>query len=360
MGENTSIEWADHSWNPWIGCTKVSAACDFCYAEVERATKALGVAWGAGQPRHRTSLGNWRQPLRWAREAAAAGRRDRVFTASLADVFDVEVGDEWRDDLFALICATPALDWLVLTKRPKVMRDYLLRRYANPGPWLDAAERLVRAKVLPPNGVDLVAAAITVRPLVNLWCGTTVEDQPMADLRIPLLLETPAVRRFLSMEPLLGLVDIERHLNGGLTVAEWEARALSGTDPYGFRPAYPRIDWVIVGGESGPHARPMHPDWVRLLRNLCATAGVAFFMKQWGEWKPHAVRAGGNLGDDVRAGRVRIVHPTGEDEVAVFNRTGINTIPGSRYMARVGKKAAGRLLDGVLHDAVPPPLGMAA
>jgi len=164
MAETTGIEWAHSTFNPWIGCTRVSAACDHCYAATLGHNR-FGVEWGAGEPRRRTSPGNWREPIRWNKAAAAAGERRRVFCASLADVFDAEVADEWRQDLFALIDATPALDWLLLTKRPKLMAEWS-QRQALPS---------------------------------NVWAGTTVEDQKMANLRIPQLLQVQGgAVRFLS------------------------------------------------------------------------------------------------------------------------------------------------------------------
>lgn len=220
MGEVTGIGWTDHTFNPWVGCTAVSPACDRCYAK----------AWAAriGQPelwegkRRLTSDANWREPVKWNRVAGALGIRSRVFTASLADVFDTEVSDDWRDKLFALIDTTLNLDWQVLTKRPKVMRDYLARS-----------------------------------PLRrNVWAGTTVENQDMLVARLPYLRDTRAAVHFLSVEPMLG--------------------------PMLLGPSAQHVDWVICGGESGPGARPMNPAWPRALRDECADAGIAFFFKQWG------------------------------------------------------------------------------
>ncbi|AWJ91448.1 phage Gp37/Gp68 family protein (plasmid) [Azospirillum baldaniorum] len=328
MAENSAIEWTDATFNPWIGCTKVSPACDHCYAETLSKAR-LGVPWGAGQPRRRTSVQNWNLPLRWNRKAEKEGRRMRVFCASLADVFDAEVSDEWRNDLFDLIDRAPNLDWLLLTKRPAVAR-----------------------KVMP----------ATPRP--NVWLGTTVESQAMAETRIPHLLATPAAVRFLSMEPLLGPVDLTRVVisegpaefygHPNITKARFTVNALAGVQSFGWR----SLDWVIVGGESGPKARPMHPDWARSLRDQCAAADVPFLFKQWGEWAPmDAARIvkdipipprGGIHGDWVKryvvfaddAGAVRV-------QAEPFSALD-NTL-----MYRVGKKAAGRYLDGVLHDALP-------
>lgn len=175
-------------------------------------------------------------------------------------------------------------------------------------------------------------------PLPNVWLGVSAEDQPRWEERVTELRRTPAVVRFVSAEPLLGAID------PGLDLVDGRINP-TGT---------PGIDWVIVVGESGPGARPMHPDWPRSLRDQCAAAGVPFFYKQWGEWAPHKPVPGGDLGGAVRAGLVRIVHPTGQSDVEVSIATGgRNTIPGSRYMARVGKAVAGRLLDGVEHSEFP-------
>ena len=185
MAKNSAIEWTDHTFNPWIGCTKVSPGCDHCYAEARMDSRLHVVQWGAGQPRKRTSAANWKEPLRWQREAAdfraTYGRRQRVFCSSLADVFDNAVDPAWRADLFRLIEATPDLDWLLLTKRIG-----------------NAAQMMFLAR-----GGHL--------PLLpNVWIGATIVNQEEADRDIPKLLAVPARVRFLSMEPLLGPVDLER------------------------------------------------------------------------------------------------------------------------------------------------------
>lgn len=248
MGENTAIEWCDHSWNPWSGCTRVSAACDHCYAEAmaKRAPRTFG-SWVPGGARKRTSEANWREPLRWNRAAEKVGGRFRVFCASMADVFDNQVYPAWRCDLWDLIWETAHLDWLLLTKRPQNI-----------------------AKMLPVKAQG--ALADWGRGWPNVWLGTTVENQAEADRRIPHLLSVPAHVHFVSCEPLLGPLDIRRHLIGhedhGGT-----GQCIGWTPP---------IDWVICGGESGPRARPMHPDWARSLRDQCQAAGAPFFMKQMG------------------------------------------------------------------------------
>lgn len=218
MAENSKIEWTTHTFNPWVGCTKVSPACDHCYAE-GWAKRTGGAALWQGE-RRRTTAANWRNPVKWNAAAFKSGVRPRVFCASLADVFDNQVSDEWRLDLIRLIAETPWLDWLLLTKRPQLVARMM------PDQWWSGWN--------------------------HIWLGTTVENQTEVKRRIPHLRATHARTKFLSCEPLLeGIVP-----------------DLSG------------IDWVICGGESGGGARDMHPDWARSLRDDCAAEGVAFFMKQ--------------------------------------------------------------------------------
>jgi protein gp37 len=311
MSANSKIEWTDHTFNPWIGCTKVSPACDHCYAEVSTPSRTLGVVWGAGQPRRRTSPGNWAMPLRWDAQATAFaaqhGRRQRVFCASLADVFDNEVPDEWRADLFALIEATPNLDWLLLTKR------------------IGNAEHMM-----------FTARGGHLPLLPNLWLGATICNQAEADRDIPKLLKVPARVRFLSMEPLLGPVNLHPWLCAHGDASKPEQKFSAWCSPAN------SLHWVIVGGESGHEARPMHPDWVRSLRDQCAAAGVPFLFKQWGEWGPLPEAA--MVGDA----------PVGHFAQGQFCAGSI-VLGGSAdgLMQRIGKKAAGRLLDGVQHDGSP-------
>ena len=250
MAENTKIEWADHTFNPWTGCTKVSPACDHCYAE-GWAKRSGHVKWGSGQPRRRTSDANWRMPLKWNREAERTGVRPRVFCASLADVFDNEVDPAWRADLFKLIADTRNLDWLLLTKRV--------------GNVMKMANEVADMPRLGSHTGHLIAHQWrNGSPPKNVWLGATVVNQEEADRDIPKLLAVPAAKRFLSIEPMLSHIDIKSYLNRHMEHAVL------------------RIDWVIVGGESGPGARPMSPDWARSIRDQCEEAGVALFVKQMG------------------------------------------------------------------------------
>jgi protein gp37 len=277
MGETTEIAWTDATFNPWIGCTKVSPGCANCYAAAQDARWGHD-RWGKGKPRGRTSPANWRKPLAWnakaerlAFEAMQLKRpvmRPRVFCASLADVFDPEVPREWRLDLFELIEKTPALDWLVLTKRPEGFADFF-------------------------GGESGAGEAAPMLP--NLWLGVTAENQAEAERRIPLLLMQPAVVRFVSAEPLLGPLDLSKWI--WPMCWSWDARFRT---PEAARAAGARaelkrqslvsaharfIDWCIVGGESRQNfgqPRPFDVAWARNLVEQCRGAGVAPFVKQLG------------------------------------------------------------------------------
>jgi protein gp37 len=353
MAETTEISWADSTFNPWIGCTKVGPGCDHCYAKADFDDRKHRVVWGAGQARSRTGPENWKKPLQWDalrffqctrcgwRGALPGVKRNpkrlafyshadcggdlvdarrRVFCASLADVFDNEVDPVWRRDLFALIEKTPNLDWLLLTKRIG-----------------NAARMIAEAQ-----GDQPPVSKWAAWPLPNVWIGATVVNQEEADRDIPKLLDTPAPVRFLSMEPLLGAVDLTPHLWGRPKPC-WDCPkdedCECGYLRRGFFTTDGKIDWVIVGGESGHGARPMHPTWARNLRDQCAAAGVPFLFKQWGEWLPVENDGGelypdGHGGDEIQ-GRFKAVLLEGQD------------------LARVGKKSAGRLLDGVEHNGFP-------
>lgn len=373
MSENTKIEWCDHTFNPWEGCTKVSPGCAHCYAENRNSRFGGGTApnWGKGAPRRRTSASNWAQPIKWNRDAIHAKaahwppsvpfERPRVFCASLADWLDDEVPIEWLADLLDLIRQTPHLDWLLLTKRPENWRH----RICTAGDWM-----LLHGKVSEYSSFVSPWLHVVPKPPANVWVGTSVEDQPRADSRIPALLRIPARVHFLSMEPLLGSVDLNSSRGGTLWIGG--QRGCGGTHFHHGRagevihgvlhdgdPVVPHhhhdercrkgLDWVIVGGESGPKARPMHPDWARSLRDQCAAAAVAFFFKQWGEWTP-----GENL--TTQSGRLQCASYAGgswEFYTQTDKQSENCHADDSPDVYRVGKSAAGRLLDGVEHGAFP-------
>lgn len=238
MAETTGISWADHTFNPWIGCTEVSAGCDNCYArDFTRNRMGLQV-WGAGAPRRRTSPAYWRQAKKWAAAALQAGVRRRAFP-SMCDPFDAEVPEEWRQEFLALCEETPGLDWLLLTKRPNMVLKMVPPRWLEPAGW--------------PS---------------NVWIGTSVEDERVV-WRIEHLVKVPAPVRFLSLEPLLGPLNLDPVFPGTAHSADWLAE----------------LDWVIVGGESGSKRRPFELAWAEDIRRQCEAAGVAFWFKQVGAFK---------------------------------------------------------------------------
>lgn len=311
MAETTHISWGDSTFNPWIGCTKVSPACDHCYAEVSTPSRTMQVQWG-NHPRHRTSPSYWKAPLNWNRKAALAGTRPFVFGGSLCDVFDNQVDPQWRADYFELIRATPHLVWLLLTKRPQNI------------------ERMsIEAGGLPTN------AAI----------GCTVVTQIEANRDIPILVRAKhalgALFAFLSMEPLVELVDLDYPTSiwpdgPPMCCSGFECGCMGKpADP----PLIYGIDWVLTGGESdqgGQRGRPAPGAWFREVRDVCAEHGVAYQHKQNGEFV------------DVTTEQLLNV-----DTQRQINEGSLVITADGWPMRGVGKKVAGRLLDGVLHDARP-------
>ena len=244
MAENSGIEWTHHTFNPWMGCTKVSPACDHCYAE--RDTKRFGrVTWG--ESRVRTAVSTWKQPEKWNRDAEKLDYRPRVFCSSLADVFDnhSSITSGWRGDLWHLIARTPHLDWLLLTKRPQNIDKMMPETYGAPA-W--------------GNGWP------------NVWLGITAENQQEYDRRWLHLATIPAAVRFISYEPALGPLSIA-----------------GGNLP----------NWVIAGGESGPLYREADADWYRAIRDECEMYGVPFLFKQWSGPNQKAIKAMGRELDGV-------------------------------------------------------------
>ncbi|HVU18479.1 MAG TPA: phage Gp37/Gp68 family protein [Candidatus Didemnitutus sp.] len=276
MAKNSHIEWTHHTFNPWWGCTKVSPACDNCYAELW--AKRVGAkVWGHTASRRFFGDSHWKEPVAWNAEAERNGERARVFCASMADVFERRADlNPPRERLWKLIESTPWLDWLLLTKRPQ--------NAAKMVPWGNSWRK-------------------------NVWIGTTVENQKFAELRLPHLLALPASVRFLSCEPLLGPIDLTKWIGSGA--------------------GFP-IDWVIAGGESGPKARPMHPDWARGLMRQCQANEIAFHFKQWGHWVPAEISGA----------------PEDAEEIAFDDARSVR-------MTRLPKKVAGRILEGLTWDQVP-------
>ena len=275
MAENSKIEWCHHTFNPWIGCTKVSPGCANCYAENQDSRwKHTAEGWGKGKPRKRTSEANWKKPLQWNKQAKKEGVRYRVFCASLADWLDDEIPIEWLVDLLSLIRETPHLDWLLLSKRLENWKERI-------------GDAAFYART---NGGDMSMFCEWGhgKPPQNVWLGTSVEDQKRADERIPHLISIPAKVRFLSCEPLLGPVDV---FHTAIPERIHQDDGLNGD-----------IHWVIAGGESGPNARPMHPDWVRSLKDQCE--GMASFLfKQWGAHDEHGNRVGKSKAGRILDGR---------------------------------------------------------
>jgi protein gp37 len=378
---DTGISWTDETWNPVVGCSIVSPACTNCYAmamaaRIERMsggkTHYLGTTkvvngkpvWTGNlvrAPDHIVTA-----PLRWKRPR-------RIFVNSMSDLFHGDMPEEWIDEVFAVMALSPQHTFQILTKRPERMRAYLTRD------WASAARFHVESLTLPTISKNAGNAQERLRrytlpglphPLENVWLGVTAEDQARADERIPPLLSTPAAVRFVSAEPLLGPIDLRWALfqNPILIGIGFLKRGRFSPGLENLRP----LDWVIVGGESGPAARPTHPDWIRSIRDQCAAPGVAFHFKQWGEWAPICNLADGEADTLYRSNRVA---EEGEDQLAldeIYGRTckvpvehlgyggakGLDAFfdvegKGGMTLFKLGKARAGRTLDGRIHDAFP-------
>ena len=279
MGKDSKIEWTDHTFNPWWGCVKISPACRNCYAETW-AKRTGHQLWGAAAPRRYFGESHWNEPVIWNRVAEERGQRKKVFCSSMADVFESNPTlDQTREKLWDLIDRTTCLDWLLLTKRPENIQTLC---------------RWGKSQVWP----------------ANVWLGATVESQEWAEQRLPHLLQHQSAIRFLSCEPLIGALDLSHWMGKGL------------------RP----IDWIIVGGESGPHSRPLDPAWAVGLRDFCQARRIPFLFKQWGHWAPEETPH--NLVRRPKTASIR-------------NGTQVTK------MIALGKSRAGKLLDGLQHDGVP-------
>ncbi|PZQ79888.1 MAG: phage Gp37/Gp68 family protein [Ancylobacter novellus] len=400
MADRTGIEWTDATWNPIVGCSVVSPGCTNCYA-MRQASRIALMAAGAGQVSHYAGTTQpskagpvWTgrmklapesiltQPLRWRRPR-------KIFVNSMGDLFHEDVPDEWIDRVFAIMALTPQHTYQVLTKRSARMRAYMAG-HESKIPYLGRMplERvhLEAAAHMEGDGgyMDALKRAGNIYslyldapwPLPNVWLGVSAEDQRRANERVPDLLATPAAVRFISGEPLLGLVDLTRididgesemdALNPSMWLDEiqrwrgssdtWEEDFL---DWFGLHEMpdggkiHPTLDLVIVGGENGP--RPMNPEWARALRDQCAAAGTAFFFKQWGSWAPGEWTF--DLDDhlhftpDDDAVPVKGLNLAGADARMIWSAQ--NRTPEGRGFLNVGKRAAGRRLDGVEHNAMP-------
>lgn len=366
MADKSAIEWTDATWNPIVGCSIVSPGCVRCYAmRMAARIEAMGGAKHyAGTTQASKAGAVWTgklalaperiqtQPLRWKEPR-------RIFVNSMGDLFHEDVPDEWIDQVFAVMAVTPHHTHQVLTKRANRMRRYLAdpttRRRVYDLACSLVIERQIEVVLMAP-GIDERHAPPGPRvyldrwPLPNVWLGVSAERQQEADERIPELLATPAAVRFVSAEPLLGPIDFTRlslgrsKATGGELAGydvEFTLNALTGAPKTGI----PALDWIIVGGESGPGARGMHPAWARSIRDQCRDASTAFFFKQWGAWAPSTPEAAS--GNPRSGWRCLAAHPH------VARAQELYPEAGAEFIANVGKKAAGRLLDGIEHNGMP-------
>jgi protein gp37 len=348
MADNTHIEWTDATWNPITGCGVVSPGCTNCYAMrlagtrlqhhwsrkgLTTASKA-GPVWN-GQVRLNEEWLD--QPLRWKRPR-------RIFVCAHGDLFHESVPDAWIDKVFAVMALAPQHTFQVLTKRAGRMRDYFA--HVEQPYRVDQELDLMVA-----NGASKAKTGQEYEPhwpLANVHLGVSVEDQARADERIPILLDTPASVHWVSAEPLLGWLGLEAYLwrkvvgSADILTDRMVDEGWSHPGGQGDRPA---LDWVVAGGESGPGARPMHPDWVRQIRDDCAAAGVPFLFKQWGDFVPIETCDDGAKLVCMEDGAAS---PAFDDD----ERHPVITAHGREFW-RIGKRAAGRTLDGVTHDAYP-------
>lgn len=316
MGINSAIEWTTHTFNPWWGCTKVSPACDHCYAETWAKRTGFEI-WGQDATRRFFGDKHWAEPLKWSRDAEKTGERSRVFCASMCDILeDRRDLDASRQRLWDLIEETPFLDWLLLTKRPQSYQRML------PAAWRE-------------------------NPRPHVWLGATVES-PEYLWRVVYLLVVRAAVHWISAEPLLASVDFKPHLFrlkcGACRTELWPSQ-FRGECPVcgnGTVQEIPGLGLIIVGGESGPKARPSHPRWFRDVRDQCVAAGVPYFFKQHGDWASEAATIGDAQPESIGPDRARWISPDG-----VVSPTGEGLMKkGDALVVRVGKKIAGAILDG--------------
>jgi protein gp37 len=361
----SSIEWTQATWNPIVGCSIVSPGCTNCYA-MKMAARIEGMnaeAYASGRkptaPQYDGTTKNVNGNNVWTGKLSLAGestlleplRRRKpttYFVNSMSDLFLAPW--EWIDQAFCVMAQTPHHTYQILTKRGKEMREYC-SRFGNVVTIAD--DKISEMKIVP-GGI------VKVWPLPNVWLGVSTERQKEADERIPHLLATPAAVRFISAEPLLGPIDLTRLAFKKTCECKQHSPTLDALEATVFcagccegaeRLDFGKLDWVIVGGESGPGSRPMHPDWARSLRDQCLAAGVPFFFKQWGNWFPLIDRDA--IDPDWRR-NYGIVNSQ-PDKYQILNFAGGTGFHGERVhlMQRLGKKDSGRVLDGLVHDEMP-------
>lgn len=345
MADKTKIEWCDSTWSPVTGCSHVSEGCRNCYAErIDRRQMMRGRKdgfreWTAPNAEYNVRLHPERLewPLRWKKPR-------RVFVCSMADLFHEQVPDEYIAAVFGVMAACPQHTFQILTKREERMSDWILAE--------DEHDFIQSFFNLCPTSEEYgcgSAFEADVWPLPNVWLGISAEDQKTFDKRVPLLLQTPAAVRFVSLEPMLGPVDLQNVKTPHYTR---KLDALTGyydNSPYD-EGIEAHLDHVIVGGESGPGARPIHPDWVRSIRDQCVGAGVPFFFKQWGQYQDGSATKNNNV-VVLSDGRFfsddefwKLSGTPQMEEIMALKPT---------MMSSVGKKAAGRELDGKVWDQFP-------
>lgn len=401
MADKSSIEWTDATWNPIVGCSILTPGCTHCYAmgmaaRIEAMTAALQAKGQTGAPHYAGTTKKVNGKAVWTGKLAMAPDHillepltwrapRRIFVNSMGDLFHEDVPDAWIDKVFAIMALSPQHTFQVLTKRAKRMREYLsnpavVRRIYELSCDLVIDGRLQVVLRVPGIADPRLAPSwprvhLGAWPLPNVWLGVSAERQQEADERIPELLTTPAAVRFVSAEPLLGPIDFleaDPFAFGTLTVSlpkrdEREPKPDIGfsdeatiggiVSALGGSMAHRSgIDWIIVGGESGPNARPMHPDWARNIRDDCADSAVPFFFKQWGAWAPGdwAFDLDDHLHFFPDDGRVPVIG-LGDHQRAQARMiwSEDDKTPEGRGFLNVGKKAAGRLLDGIEHNAMP-------
>jgi len=337
MGKS-KIEWCDRTWNPVTGCTQISPGCANCYAK--RMTERFAGPWGLDTKNpfavklHPEKL---EEPLRWKKPS-------KVFVCSMSDLFHEDVPFSFIEGVFEVMEEACQHTFLVLTKRPARMASFMA--------WYE------KECSDPSVGMFWNVAK-------NIWIGVTAENQEQADKRIPILLQIPAAKRFVSVEPMLGPVNLNDYEQGRSRFTchnncnkESEETCLSYENT---GKCFKGIDWVICGGESGPNARPMHPDWARGLRDQCKAAGTPFMFKQWGEWAPYINEEKFTHDQDQSSRNEQYyVNPDGTtgscwlyDEDGTWTNWTGDPKEDCCVVSRVGKKAAGRLLDGELWDQYP-------